>query len=191
MRPFDLPNPPNRRDALIGVGLSFGALWATLILPSAASAQPTLTWIPKALTSVQALTLDAAVELIMPATDTPGARAAGVAPFIDRALATFYDPEQVKRLRDGLDTMQADAQAAYGMAFTALSAGQQTELLTRYDAEAAQKPLSHFFALMKQATFTGFFTSETGATKTLRYDPVPGDYRGCVPMKEIGRAWAT
>jgi hypothetical protein len=44
---------------------------------------------------------------------------------------------------------------------------------------------------MKQATFTGFFTSETGATKTLRYDPFPGDYRGCVPMKEIGRAWAT
>jgi hypothetical protein len=191
VRPFDLPNSPGRRDALIGAGLSFGALWATLILPSSAFAQPTLTWIPRALTSAQAQILDAAVELIVPATDTPGARAAGVAPFIDRALATFYDPDQVKRLRDGLDTMQADALAAYGMAFVALSAGQQTELLTRYDAEAAQKPVSHFFALMKQATFTGFFTSETGATKTLRYDPFPGDYRGCVPMKEIGRAWAT
>ena len=36
MRPFDLRNSPSRRDALIGAGLSFGALWATLILPSAA-----------------------------------------------------------------------------------------------------------------------------------------------------------
>ena len=37
----------------------------------------------------------------------------------------------------------------------------------------------------------GYFTSKPGATITLRYDPVPGDFKGCVPMKEIGRAWAT
>jgi len=37
----------------------------------------------------------------------------------------------------------------------------------------------------------GYFTSEPGATIALRYDPVPGDYRGCVPLKDIGRGWAT
>ncbi len=182
---------PTRRQALFGAGLTFGALWGGLALPGAALGQTTLPWTPRALTSAQAQVLEVAVDLIMPATDTPGAREAGVARFIDRALATFYGPDQVKRLKDGLDQMQADALAAYGTGFTALGGPRQTELLTRYDAEAAKQPQSHFFALMKQATLVGFFTSETGATKTLRYDPVPGEYRGCVPLKEIGRAWAT
>lgn len=191
MKRFDMASSPSRRQALVGATLTFGALWGSLVLPTAALGQTTLTWTPKVLTSAQAQVLEVAVELIMPATDTPGAREAGVARFIDRAMANFYDPDQVKRLQDGLDRMQGDARSSFGADFTALSGSQQTELLTRYDAEAARLPLSHFFALMKQATLIGFFTSETGATRTLRYDPVPGDYRGCVPMKEIGRAWAT
>ena len=42
-------------------------------LPTTAAAQGVLTWAPKALTATQARTLDAVAELIMPATDTPGA----------------------------------------------------------------------------------------------------------------------
>lgn len=191
MKRIDMAQSPSRRQTLIGAGLSFGALWTSLALPASALGQTTLPWTPRALTAAQAQVLEAAVDLIVPATDTPGAREAGVARFIDRAMTNFYDPDQVKRLTDGLDLMQADALAAYGTGFAALDARRQTELLTRYDAEAARLPQSHFFALMKQATLVGFFTSETGATKTLRYDPVPGEYRGCVPLKEIGRAWAT
>lgn len=186
-----MPNLPSRRQALFGATLSFGAIWTTLSLPSVATAQTMLSWLPKVLTQAQAQVLEVVVELIIPTTDTPGAREARVARFIDRAMGNFYDPVQVMTMRDGLDRMQADAQAAYGAAFISLGAGRQTELLTRYDAEAARLPLSHFFALIRQATTVGFFTSETGATKTLRYDPFPGEYRGCVPLKEIGRAWAT
>lgn len=175
----------------MGATLTFGALWTTLVMPAAALGQTTLNWTPRVLSPAQAQVLEVAVELIMPATDTPGAREAGVARFIDRALATFYDPGQVKTLVDGLDRMQADAVATWGTGFATLDGRRQTELLTRYDTEATRKPLSHFFALLKQATLTGFFTSETGATRTLRYDPIPGAYRGCVPLKEIGRAWAT
>ena len=186
-----MSNLPSRRQALFGATLSFSALWTTLSLPSVAMAQTTLSWSPKVLTQAQAQVLEVAVDLIIPATDTPGAREAGVARFIDRAMGNFYDPGQVKTMRDGLDRMQADAEAAYGAAFVSLGAGRQTELLTRYDAEATRQPLAHFFALIRHATLLGFFTSETGATKTLRYDPFPGEYRGCAPLKEIGRAWAT
>jgi gluconate 2-dehydrogenase gamma chain len=186
-----MSNLPSRRQALIGATLTFGTLWTTLSLPCAATAQTTLSWSPKVLTQAQAQVLEVAVELIMPATDTPGAREAGVARFIDRGMSNFYDPAQVKTMRDGLDRMQTDAMASYNTGFAALDERRQIELLTRYDAEATKLPLSHFFALIRQATIVGFFTSETGATKTLRYDPVPGAYRGCVPLKEIGRAWAT
>jgi Gluconate 2-dehydrogenase subunit 3 len=50
---------------------------------------------------------------------------------------------------------------------------------------------THYFRMMKELTLTGFFTSEAGATKALRYDAVPGKYDGCLPYKKGDRAFAT
>jgi hypothetical protein len=47
----------------------------------------------------------------------------------------------------------------------------------------------HFFTMVKQLTLLGFFTSETGATKTLRYVAIPGRYDGNVPYIKGQRAW--
>lgn len=47
----------------------------------------------------------------------------------------------------------------------------------------------HFYTMVKQLTLLGFFTSETGATKTLRYVAVPGRYDGNVPYIKGQRAW--
>jgi hypothetical protein len=43
---------------------------------------------------------------------------------------------------------------------------------------------------MKQLTLLGYFTSEPGATKALRYNPVPGKFEGCIPYKKGDKAWA-
>jgi hypothetical protein len=45
--------------------------------------------------------------------------------------------------------------------------------------------------MMKELTMLGFFTSEPGATQVLQYEAVPGAYKGCVPLSEVGRTWAT
>jgi hypothetical protein len=45
--------------------------------------------------------------------------------------------------------------------------------------------------MMKQLTVWGYFTSEAGATKALRYVPVPGRYEGCIPYTKGEKAWAT
>ena len=176
----------NRREAFAGFALTFGAVSFGLTTTAAAQS---LTWAPTALTPAQARTVDAAAELVVPATDTPGARAVGVPQFIDRALGGWCDPAQAKLLREGLDGLDADAKAAHGAAFAEMTSAQQTALLTRYDDVRA--PQRRFFALLKELTTIGYFTSKAGATVALRYDPVPGDYRGCVPLKEIGRGWAT
>ena len=66
----------NRRDTLRGLALAVGVAstgWAERALAAAAPA-PALTWAPKALTVDQARLLDVVAELIIPATDTPGAR---------------------------------------------------------------------------------------------------------------------
>jgi len=37
----------------------------------------------------------------------------------------------------------------------------------------------------------GYFTSEAGCTKALRYIPVPGKYVGCISYRKGDKAWAT
>jgi len=201
-----------------GAALTFGALWTTLVLPAGAFAQTTtLSWAPKALTPLQARTLDVVAELIMPATDTPGAREAGVPQFVDRAVFDWCTPADAAAIKGGLDRIEADAQAEHHAPFTALTQAQQIALLERYDAEGrgprtpaaaigrgetetglSNQPKSAvvppkgppFFPVLKDLVTVGYFTSQLGATKAVRYDPVPGAYHGCVPLKEIGRAWA-
>ena len=171
----------NRRAAL---GFALGAL----TVPGWSLAQTGQTWAPKALTPTQARTLEAFVDTLIPATGTPGAKEAGVARFIDKAVADWCPAAQAAAIRNGLDRAEADAQAAQGRAFADLDARQRREVVAamEQDPKAAAGYVS-----LKDLTVTGYFTSETGATLALRYDPMPGAYRGCVPLREIGRAWAT
>ena len=187
----------NRRDAIRGLALTIGAASAGLAGPVAAAVTtPALAWTPTALTLQQARLVDVVAELIIPATDTPGARQAGVPQFIDRALANYCDKAQSELLRTGLDRMDADARAAHGDVFVTLTPQQQVELLAGYDREASlvrsqTSDQPHFFSALEDLVTVGYFTSEPGATVALQYDPIPGGYRGCVPLSEIGRGWAT
>jgi hypothetical protein len=188
----------NRRDALQGLALAIGVGatgWAERAVAAAAPA-PALTWTPTVLTPEQARLLDVVAELIIPETETPGAREAGVPQFIDRAFSNYYDKAQVEQFLAGLARMESDARTAHGAAFTALSPEQQVALLTGYERESAEARAQtpgqpHFFPALEDLVTVGYFTSELGATVALQYDPVPGAYRGCVPLSEIGRAWAT
>jgi hypothetical protein len=180
----------SRRGALFG--LTAGALAAGWAVPVVAAAAPMPAWAPKALTTDQAQALSAAVDRIMPATDTPGGVEAGVPQFIDRALANWAEPPDAARLKAGLDRLNADARKAGAASFAALTPVQQDAELAALEAEAkAAGGKPHVFYQLRELVTAGYFTSQLGATKAVRYDPVPGPYRGCVPLAEIGRAWAT
>ena len=47
-----------------------------------------------------------------------------------------------------------------------------------------------FFVMIKDLTVIGYFSSESGATQELRYNPVPGRFNGDVPFSEVGRRWS-
>jgi hypothetical protein len=74
---------------------------------------------------------------------------------------------------------------------------QRTDLLNEinkelkvYNEGKKERDPNHYFAMLKQLTLLGYFTSEIGATQALRYVAVPGKYEGCVPYKKGDRAWA-
>ena len=48
----------------------------------------------------------------------------------------------------------------------------------------------HYFRMMKELAMLGYFTSEIGYTKAMRYVESPGRYDGCAPYKPGDRAWA-
>ena len=125
-------------------------------------------------------------DVIIPTTDTPGAKAAGVEQFIVRVIRDCYVREEQEKFYAGLAKLDADSKTAHGKGFAELNGAKKNEMIM-----AATKDNREFFKLMKQLTVAGYFTSEIGATKALEYLPIPGRFEGDVPMQPGQRAWAT
>jgi hypothetical protein len=138
-----------------------------------------------------AATLAAAVDRILPRTDTPGAADVGVPAFIDRLYGEFMTPAEQQLLTQGLQEIEAAAKTSNGAGFSTLTAQQQDAVL-RDIATAQQGKEPSAFGLLRSATILGYFTSEEVGRNVLHYDPVPGAYSGCVPISEVGRrSWTT
>lgn len=175
-------------------------------------------------------------EHIIPATDTPGARAVGVPEFIDVMLAEYYPAQERELFLAGLKEVAERARKAHDRSLLKCTPEQQLALLTQLDREAfappgvqsdatrkdvreethrgeGETPLPPevesdsirwvagerrtgspeerpFFRTMKELTLIGYYTSEVGATKELRHEPVPGRYEACIPFAQVGRTWA-
>ena len=103
-------------------------------------------------------------EMIIPSDDSPGAREAGVAEFIDFMVAS--DPEVQYPFRMGLSWLNAHSEQSTGKKFLELSSEQQTSLLEplglKNKARPGEEDGRRFFRLMREYSVTGFYTSEIG-----------------------------
>jgi hypothetical protein len=142
--------------------------------------------------------LDEIAETIIPATDTPGAKAASVGTFMTVMVKDCYDEKQQKVFLEGMTKLNEACKNKHSHGFMEATPGQRKEVLVELDKEAKEYSKNkkseddpHYFALMKQLTLLGFFTSKPGATQALRYIAVPGRFDGCMPYKKGDKAWAT
>ncbi|SFV11412.1 gluconate 2-dehydrogenase subunit 3 family protein [Pseudoduganella namucuonensis] len=171
-----------RLAGLCGLALSGDAL-AALAAPKPAAG----------LLAPDALALTAVLaELIIPRTDTPGALAVGAHHTISHLLRACAAPEDQARFLAGLARIDAAARARGGKRFTALAPARQTALLHALDAgkEPFNDEDQRFFQQLKSYTALAYYTSEAGATRELVYLPVPGGYKGDLPLKKNRRNWA-
>lgn len=174
-----------RRDllklaAFLGVGLIAPAARAAL-----AASEP---WSP----DKRALIADIA-ETIIPATDTGGAKAAGVPAFIEMMVADWFDPAERAHFIEGVAAFGVGAQATHGKPFTELAQAEKDDYYGKQLAAAAAaapgaRPRTPFAALMKRLTVYGYYTSEIGGSVELRLDMVPNEYRPDAPFKPGDRA---
>ena len=142
--------------------------------------------------------LDEVGETIIPATQTPGAKAVQIGQFMTVFVDDTYDENNQKVFHEGIGKLNEASEKTYKKSFMDITPEQRTALLTSLDKEAKDYQKSkkrddpnHYFTMMKQLTVFGYFTSKEGATKSLRYLPVPGRYDGSYPYKKGDKTWAT
>ena len=137
---------------------------------AAAEAAP---WAPKVFNAHQNETVVLLSEMIIPQTDTPGAKAAKVNEFVDLVLDDANETER-KQFLNGLAWMDGRSQELFGTDFVSAPAEQQTALLTIV-ASPKNKAFEDqvgidFFKAIKALTITGYYTSEIGMKQELGDD---------------------
>ena len=142
-----------------------------------------------ALSGDQFLLLEQVADTMIPATDTPGAIAAGVPAFIRDMLTDWASAGTRTEIITVLEAIERQAWAQLGSAFLELSAERRLAVLKRYDEDALSRQ-DPAYAKFKYLVLVGYYQSEIGATEELRYELVPGAWRSCLPLTEVGRASA-
>ncbi len=180
---------PSRRDALKKIALGTGTMatfpilgQGTLVPETIRSAhanaagypslRPEPEWKPTFLDEHQNGTVVALSDLIIPETDTPGAKAALVNRYMDLVLSQ-EDPDKQKSFIQGLAWMNARSLKLYGKPFVRASAQQQIELLTPLADPDNKNPEDQsgvqFFQEFKDLTIFAYYTSRIGMEQELQY----------------------
>lgn len=141
--------------------------------------------------------LNEVAETILPATKTPGAKAANVGAFMTVMVNDCYEENDQQIFHEGMEKLNDASKKMFDKSFMKATPEQRHELLVALDKEQAQfmknkKPDEpvHYFRMMKELTLMGYFTSEIGHTQARRYLPVPGKYEGCIPYKKGEKAFS-
>jgi hypothetical protein len=191
----------NRRDAITRVSLLLGGtlLGAEAFLSGCNNApEKTIGGGGTNFSNDDIAYLDEIAETILPATDTPGAKEAKVGEFMARIVKDCYTEKDQKIFLDGMQALNEASKKKNGKAFMESTPEQRHDLLVDLDKEQKtytdkkqKDDPAHYFRMMKELTLWGYFTSEPGATKALRYVAVPGKWQGCIDYKKGDKAWAT
>ena len=176
-----------RRDALKTFAMGVGGLTTLPILGQAkavAAAAPAMdmpvadpqsaaNWKPQFFDAHQDETLIALTDLIIPATDTPGAKAA----LVNRYLDLRYNeetPEHQEEIIRALSWFDGHSLSVHNKPFVSLTEAQQRALLEPLaepaNPNAENEPGVKAFTLMKSLTIFGYYTSQIGLDQELKYE---------------------
>jgi len=147
--------------------------------------------------------LGSLVDNIIPATaDSPSALQANVHEFVIKMVTDCADVKTQNKFIEGLKDLQEYTHARFSMPFERCSVTQQQSVLKYFQKKDEPFPGvigkaqnvffgKSFFTTLKEYTTIGYFTSEIGATKAVRYEYIPGKYEACRPYISGEKSWAT
>jgi len=141
-------------------------------------------------------------EVIIPRTDTPGAKDAFVHQFIIKVILNCNHPRQQQIFMRGLEDLEQYTHDQFHQSFIKCSQVEKESIVQHFSDHAAysmeilnkvQKKLwgVSFFTKFKNLTVEGYCLSEAGATQGLAYDYIPGTFIACTPLQANQKSWAT
>lgn len=145
-------------------------------------------WKPVFLDEHQNETLITLSDLMIPKTDTPGAKEALANRFIDRLLAA-ESPRKQREFLESLAYLDGESMARYRGAFRYLTRESQEELLaylayphalgTWGSSASGEFPGHAHFGRLKDWISRAFYSSEIGMRELGYNGPAHGEFRGC------------
>jgi hypothetical protein len=138
------------------------------------------------LTAGQFAVIGEIAEIMIPKTDTSGAKDVGVPAFIDRVLAVVYDKPSQDRFNTGYATFEAAAQTA-GKPFLDQEPARRVAFVKQSldEALAGERDPKPFILMTRELALLGYFTSRPGITENMTYEAVPTVFHGCVPVSQM------
>lgn len=189
----------NRRELLkntalfIGYSATIGA-FSNAFTACATTAKSAGTAMPRYLNQAQFNLLSAIADTLLPKTNTPSASEVGVPKHIDEVLGTLFNAQSQVEFATNLANLDANCQKSKGKSFLECNATERHAYLVQLDKEPnvfvasmwgitlADNPPKHtFFNDLKGLLVSSYFTSKEIGMNVLAYEPIPGDYIGCVP----------
>ena len=116
--------------------------------------------------------VDELSEIIIPTDEhSPGARAAGVAGYLDRRLAEAWDQADRTKWREGLAVVQRLSREMHSRPLLECSMPERIAVLTRMAQNEANptKPEEVFFVELKSRVVQAYYTSEIGIKQEMEY----------------------
>jgi len=189
-----------KKSALIGGSSVLGVSLISLL--QSCQGENRLTWTPIFLNKDQAQLVTTLVDTILPKTDTPGGLDVKVDMFIDTVIGKLFDEGGQKGIVEGMKNFSEKCYSKFGKKFVELSGEEKKTILMEEEknspkfnpgvwgtAVGEQEPVG-FYRSLKSLMLWGYFTSQKVGEEVLLYDPVPGEYIGCLPFKEVGKNWS-
>ena len=210
----------DRRQVLKNLGLGAGMLVvgpATLNLLQSCVNEPKYDWTPSFLSAANGFALAQILDVILPATDTPGARELNLAMFIDSYMDQIVPKDRKENFNRGAVAFsrafkrEFDKEVGEGnkeeyekiVAKYLKATPEEQELFIKRNTET-QDPMDQdpkedldpdgdAFSYLKNVRDMGIWawkTSETIGENVLWYDPIPGEYIPCISVEEAGNGKA-
>jgi len=148
---------------------------------------------PKVLSDEQMNILSLLADVIIPKSHgSPSATGVNVADTIDSKLYHFYNENNQLQITSGLTTINKLAVQLFQKRIPQCVAQELSEIVEYLyqDSTKSEKPQSHLFIILRKLVIDAYFQSEYVSKHVLLYDPIPGEYVGCVTIDDSTRNWA-
>lgn len=138
--------------------------------------------------------IEGIIDIILPKTDSPSASEVGVQNIIDTMIGSTYKEEDQKTWQDNFQALLTKLNDdPEDLEFKNVKKNLTLENIEKLRTEVYENevPIKAAIADLRQQTIAYYLSTEEIGTNYLNYLPVPGQYKSCITVAEVGgKAWA-